>query len=502
VLVDIEAAHGTDEVGGKGAGLARLARAGLPVPATWVLPASVLGEWLWAGGRMPYAPTKGTEGPGLGALAEQVEEALGHGDWQASARRLRAAVLNGALPGGVTEPIDEMFRGLGIEALAVRSSATCEGLPGASFAGQFQTFLDIRDTEQACAAIRSCWASSWSPAALAYRRTKDPSAGSPNAPLPRGSESARRTGQAGRPMKESVVQRPGMAVLLQAFVDATAAGSARVDDGGVHVESAWGLGASVMSGLVVPDRYEFGHDGRPIETRLGWKPTKATASGGNLVWQKVPTELRGASSLDAASAREVAGLASRAAEVLGSPLEVEWALCEGRLWLLQGRRVGAPCPAAAPQLGALSPAAAPSLGAPTPTPPPNLGKGIVSRQLQGIPAAPGEVAGRVRLVRRTEDAVEVQGDEIVVTRYASAALAARLRASGLITEMGGSSGHAASIARERRMPMITGVLGAMRRLRDGELISMDGASGLILCDSPKMRPKPAVIRVPGRLGNG
>ena len=419
LLIELAAAADPSDAGGKGAALATLARAGLPVPAAWVLRAGVLRDVL---DRLE-----------LGRAAEEVEQLAGTGEGATGlARRLRSAILSTPLPDNLARAVEALLgeprTGEPSVALAVRSSATCEGLPGASFAGQFQTFLDVRSPEEAGAAIRSCWASLWSASAMGYRAN----------------------GPVGPP--------PGMAVVLQTFIPSLAAGAAHVDEAGVEVEAAWGLGPSVMSGLVVPDRFRFGPDGRLREATPGHKPVRASAHGGNLVWDSVPAERRTAPSLDAATAEEVAQLGLSAAAILGVPLELEWALDEdGRsVWLLQGRKSGCP-----------------------PRPGSNPTEHVRDNVLRGIPVAPGVVVGRVRVIDRLDDLHDIGPGDIAVARYAAAAMVHRFRGAGLITEMGGSSAHASAIARERRFPMVAGVLGARRRLGDGHLVRLDGDAGLV-----------------------
>ena len=416
MLIELAAVDGTVESGGKGAALVELVRAGLPVPPTWVLPAGALRDHLARSD--------------LVALAAQVEVGVANGAWRPTARQLQSAILRAPLPGDVARPVAGLLAGLRASGehatLAIRSSATCEGLPGASFAGQFQTFLGVEDFEQASTAIRSCWASLWSPAALSYRAALGSASG------------------------------PGMAVLLQVFVPGEGAGAARVHDDGVEIESAWGLGPSVLSGLVVPDRYWLGLDGQLLRAEPGRKPVRATAQGGNLVWEPVRTPLQEAPSLDQAAAGRVARLALKAANCLGMPLEMEWVLDGDAVWVLQGRRARRlPWPG-------IGPINQPGDG-----------------ELHGIPAAPGEVVGRVRLVERLEDLDEADPGGIVVMRYASAAMLARFRCAGLVTEMGGSSAHAAATARERRLPMVTGVLGITQRLHEGQVVGLDGARGVV-----------------------
>lgn len=407
-MIPLHEDAGLFEVGGKAHGLLLMVRAGLPIPEGWVLPATVLDRHVAS--------------LGLSELARQVQQELRSGDWVDPARQIRSAILREDLPPEVAAEVSALSG-----KFAVRSSATCESLPGASFAGQFQSFLDVEDAAQASAAIRSCWASLWSVPALRYR------ASGPVSSVP-----------------------PGMAVLIQRFVAASVSGTTTVQDGRVDVEATWGLGSSVMSGLVVPDRYSFSADGNLLTQAAGFKNVRAGAAGGNLTWRRVHGDERAQVTLTETRAREVVQVALRAAQVTGRPVEIEWVFEDDKIWLVQARRTDgeARLPERIP---------------------------FVPRRsgLHGIPAAPGEVVGRVRIVKHTEDLEEVEADEIVVTRYASASIANAFRGAGLITEMGGSSGHGATLARERHLPMVTGVLKATQNLKDGQLVRLDGLNGAV-----------------------
>ena len=407
-MIPLHEGAGLAEVGGKAHGLTLMVRAGLPIPEGWVLPAAMLEQHVAA--------------LSLSDLARQVQEELKSGDWVGPARQIRSAILREDLPAQVAREVSAVSG-----RLAVRSSATCESLPGASFAGQFQSFLDVEDAEQASAAIRSCWASLWSVPALRYRATAPPSS------IP-----------------------PGMAVLVQRFVAASISGTATVQEERVDVEATWGLGSSVMSGLVVPDRYSFDAAGQLVTHAAGFKNVRAGAAGGNLTWRRIRGDERAQATLTEAEAREVVQVALRAAAVTGQPVEIEWLFEGDRIWLVQARRTDGEA-----RLAARIPFVARRSG------------------LHGIPAAPGQVVGRVRIVKRAEDLEEVEADEIVVTHYASASIANAFRGAGLITEMGGSSGHGATLARERQLPMVTGVLRATRDLKDGQLVRLDGLNGAV-----------------------
>jgi pyruvate,water dikinase len=217
--------------------------------------------------------------------------------------RLRAAKV----PRRVATAAVDAYASLGRGKVAVRSSATAEDLPGASFAGQQDTFLDIEGDDALLAAVRGCWASLWNERAVAYRGDHGIDDGSVE-----------------------------LAVIVQRMVDATAAGVMFTADpitgrrGTAVIDAAAGLGDAVVSGAVDPDHYVAD----PVSGRV----TERTVRQGRPV-------LRGE------QIRELAGVGRRIEEALGSPQDIEFAVdAGGRLWIVQSRPITTlyPLPAEVP----------------------------------------------------------------------------------------------------------------------------------------------------------
>jgi pyruvate,water dikinase len=225
--------------------------------------------------------------------------------------------LHGVLPGddALVRRIAAAYRGLGGGRVAVRSSATAEDGAAASFAGQQETYLGVHGEGDVCAAVGRCWASLHSERAVAYRR------------------------------KQGVADDGlAMAVVVQRLVEAEVAGVLftrdPLDPDGrrLLVEASWGLGESVVSGRVDPDRFHLNHaDGRVLERHLGSKKEEISADGP----RAVPDDKRGEYCLDDARLRELAELGRRVEAFFGDARDVEWAWAEGRFWLLQARPITA-----------------------------------------------------------------------------------------------------------------------------------------------------------------
>lgn len=283
---------GHEVAGGKGWNLARLARYGFTVPAGGVLTAAAHAAfmehnriWQLAGRAVAMADADGLDAPSTGALLE----------------RLDAEIRRGSFPAEVEA--DLRAAGAGKGPLAVRSSATCEDGIGASFAGIHDSFLGVRGIDGVLEAVRGCYASLWTPRALAYRRRMN-------------------IGHAG----------VAMAVVIQDMVPAHASGVAfscdpATGDGDVIVvNAALGLGEALVSGRIDPDRYEL-----DIISFVPRIRTRSLGGGG-----------RGDAVLRDADAVRLAVLVSCVHESLGDGAQhqdVEWALEAGRFVVLQARPV-------------------------------------------------------------------------------------------------------------------------------------------------------------------
>lgn len=199
--------------------------------------------------------------------------------------------------------------------LAVRSSCVGEDSAGASFAGQHQTKLGARTVEQLADAVKAVWESGCSEAALAYRR------------------------------KLGLRDQPRMAVVVQQLVEPDVAGVLFTLDPVTGadervIEAAWGLGESVVQGIVTPDLYRVGRGGEVLERNAGHKERAIRSlPGGSTVAKPVPRRLVDALCLDDAALRSLHGLALRCEESFEGPSDIEWALAGGVVYLLQRRRI-------------------------------------------------------------------------------------------------------------------------------------------------------------------
>lgn len=313
---DSIAATDVEIAGGKGANLGELTGAGLPVPPGFVIATSGYDAFV--------------EQTGIGDKIAAAADSVGDDDHRAADRA--AAQIAGffggaAIPADTAEQITAAYRAMGDglngdgTAVAVRSSATAEDLADASFAGQQDTYLNIRGEDQLLAAVRDCWASLWTPRAIAYRRRRgiDP-------------------------------RTVSLAVVVQQLVEADVAGvlftanpsNGRRDE--TVISAAWGLGESVVGGTVTTDNLTVRRQqGRWVITDRDIADkqvrTVRTATGTEEI--AVPDELRRRTALTDTDAVGLAELGRRVAEHYGRPMDLEWARADGALWLVQARAITA-----------------------------------------------------------------------------------------------------------------------------------------------------------------
>jgi pyruvate,water dikinase len=293
------------DVGGKAINLARLTRAGLPVPGGFIIPTQAyrqfvefnqIGLWIEAE---------------LADLDAKSPDALSQAD-----ERIRKRFRDGALPDELAAEFRDAYLDLQGRPVAVRSSATAEDLPDLSFAGQQDSFLNVIGQEALERAIVDCWGSLWTARAIGYRSRND---------IPHGDVA--------------------LAVVVQEMVQAKSSGvmfTANPLNGirnQVVIDATFGLGEALVGGHVEPDHYVLEPDSEHIlEKHLGQKAVaiRSHAAGGTRT-----VEL-GAAEQQALPDREILALGRLAVQVeaiYGFPQDIEWAWADSKLFLLQSRPI-------------------------------------------------------------------------------------------------------------------------------------------------------------------
>ena len=284
--------------GGKGANLGELVRAGFPVPPGFVVTTAA------------YRAVLGQSGLGESLAALVKADAPG-----SEIRQLFSAT---GIQGRLREDIAAAYAALGSGPVAVRSSATAEDLPGAAFAGQQDTYLNVVGESALLQAVADCWASLWTDRAISYRRRQgiDP-------------------------------ELVSMAVVVQEMVQPDTAGvmfSANPVTGERHdvvIDAGQGLGEAVVSGEVTPDRYVLDPAGRLRSFTPGGNPPAAGMGGLDSADATANGRSQSRPGLSQEQLAELVGLAVRAQDHFGRPQDVEWATAGGRTYLVQARPITA-----------------------------------------------------------------------------------------------------------------------------------------------------------------
>ncbi|WBQ05559.1 PEP/pyruvate-binding domain-containing protein [Kribbella sp. CA-293567] len=420
--------------GAKAAVLGGLSRAGFSVPPAFVIPVAAY-RAATAHLDLPRALT-----------SQNPDEA-------------RLLVEAQPVPAQLLDHLSKALAALGNTPVAVRSSATTEDTPTASAAGQHDTYLGIQGLPNLTAKIQAIWASLWSPRAIAYR-----------------------AGLSGDPRREA----PGIAVLIQRHLDAEVAGvlftaDPRGNPDTAVLEASWGLGESVVQGSVTPDTYVLTSTGA-LNRTLGTKQTRrdrlttpastaAHAGTSGIATTEVPLAQQQQLCLTDEQAHRIIQLGQRTADLMGEPQDIEFALENNHIWLLQSRPITAPLDPTS------SSAATDSDGAAT-----GSGESVAADLdvLRGVGGSAGVAVGPARIVNGVEDFGRVEQGDILVCRFTDPGWTPLFSCvAGVVTEVGGRLSHAAIVAREHRVPAVLGVVDAMRALRDNQRIRIDGSTGLV-----------------------
>ena len=405
-----------EQVGPKAANLASLTQAGLPTPGGFALTADAYRHQV--------------EHLGIAGLIEQYKTA----DIPTSRRlsiAIRLAIYEKPIAPEILEPLLEAWRTQRADGSlgAIRSSALIEDRQGANFAGQFESFLGIKDETEFLTVVRACWAALWTSNA---RRYMDNHGLSP-------AETA-------------------MGVLIQPLISAKASGGglSETAEGHMLLSATWGLGSAIAQGEVVPDRIVLSKTGFVRSIEAGRKDHRDICAHGEAAPQLVPKDMVSEPCLTPGEAVTLGRLVRRCEKLAGMPVEIEWAMDEGGFKLLQSRPLHVEAPIVPDEIWLRHPG------------------------LRGHPAGIGWGSGRAIVVNCECELSRVAPGDILVTKVAGPALSHILtRVAGVVTERGGSTSHMASLARERGIPMVLGVLDATSTIPDGAQCAVDGVAGIV-----------------------
>jgi len=413
-------------VGGKGANLGEMVKAGIPVPDGFVVTAKAYFDFINSTSIKKKIMTE------LSGLDVDDSDKL-----MEASEKIKTAILQADMPKELTEEIKEFYLELSGENdkyVAVRSSATAEDLPEASFAGQQESFLEIKGWKSVVSHVQKCWASLFTARAIFYREEN----------------------------KFSHL-KVGIAVPVQLMCQSDVSGimftvnPVTNNQDEVSVEAAYGLGQPIVSGEITPDQYVVSKKSKKITTRtVVSQDWQLTIEGKTNISAKYKKKQK----LSNNQIVELAKIGMKIEEHYGRPQDIEYGIEKGRILIVQSRPVT-------------------TLVQKTQNVVVEEGKGS-KVLLEGLAASPGVFSGEVQIIKNPKEISKVKEGDILVAEMTNPDFVpAMKRAGAIVTDLGGRTSHAAIVSRELGVPAVVGTLNATKMLSNGEIITVDGASGKI-----------------------
>jgi len=416
-------------VGGKGANLGEMTNAGIPVPPGFIVTAAAYFDFIEKAGL--YDKIKTLLDPIDVHNSKQLQEI---------AAKVQKLITDAKMPPETARAIQEAYGKMGKGLVAVRSSATAEDLPEASFAGQQATFLNIQGDKDVVVAVQECWASLFGARAIFYRQEQ-------------GFEHF----------------KVGIAVPVQRMVQSQAAGvmftvePTTSDKGKLIIEAVLGLGEMIVSGDVTPDHYVIDKQSvKIVEKQIKkqeWKLVKKAGAHGKADNTKInlTQEEQARQKITDAEIIQLAKIGLTLEKHYNFPQDVEWATEDGTIYIVQTR----PITTLKETAGAAHDIDATVL-------------------LSGAPASPGVASGPVKIVPDPSQIDKVMtGDILVAEMTTPDFVPAMKRAAAIVTDRGGRTAHAAIVSRELGIPCVVGTEKATAILKDGQIITVDGSNGKV-----------------------
>lgn len=428
--------------GGKGANLGELLRNEIPVPNGFVVDSRAF---------MKFIENTGIKDKIIEILDKiDVENT---GELKGASKKVREIIESTEMLTEIKKDIKKAYKQMCKEEgeevyVAIRSSATAEDLPEASFAGQQETFLNIKGEENVVEKVRKCWSSLYTPRAIYYRVRNN--------------------------FKHEEVS---IAVVVQKMINSEKSGVMFTShpvtgDKICIVEAVWGLGEAIVSGSVSPDNYVVDRATKNImDIKISEKKFMLTRENGSTVEVELDKNKANERVLSEKELFEIVNLGEVIEDHYGKPQDVEWAFEKGKPYITQSRPVT------------------------------TIKKGVKTGEestmeeegeiiLKGLSAAPGVGSGKVKVILSEEEINKVQDGDVLVTTMTSPDMVPAMRkASAIVTDEGGMTCHAAIVSRELGVPSIVGTNKGTKTLKDGMIITVDGDKGIVYAGDLKVKEK-------------
>ncbi|KKU96029.1 MAG: Phosphoenolpyruvate synthase [Candidatus Gottesmanbacteria bacterium GW2011_GWA1_48_13] len=411
--------------GGKGANLGELTQAGIPVPPGFVVLSSAYFDFL--------------EQNKLRPKIHQILSVTNIDDpaqLNSASKKIQKIMADCLVPSEIARQIFHSYHKLGSrQAVAVRSSATAEDLPEASFAGQQESYLNVLGDANVVAKVKACWLSLFGARSIFYRH-----------------------------QQKFDHFKVGIAVPIQAMIQSEVSGVIFTVDPITHdkdtlvIEAIWGLGDYIVQGVVTPDHFEVSKaSGEIINRQIATQEIMEVRSAQGVKQVKVPAKLQKVQKLSDVHVLQLAEIGRTIHDHYYFPQDIEWALQNKKIYITQSRPIT-------------------TLKQKTT----NNYEPITNHEvlLKGAPASPGLVSGPVKIANSVKFLDKVKTGDILVSDMTTPDFVpAMKRAAGIITDRGGLTSHAAIVSRELGVPCVVGTTTATKVLKDGQIVTINGASG-------------------------
>ena len=427
-------------VGGKGLHLGEMVSLNLPVPGGFAVTTGAFEKFLETA-----------------KIKEKINELLKECDAENTqqlldtSNEIKNLILSQDVPFPLKSEISEAYRSLSyshqiineqalklisagreLALVAVRSSATAEDLPTASFAGQQASFLNVKGVKELIEAVKECWASLYEPRAIFYR------------------------------VKQGVAHS-SISVIVQKMVSTVEKSGVMftvnpvTGDDEIVIEATWGLGEMLVSGSVQPDRYRISKKGKILEKFVGKKERRRIRdyATDRTVEVSVPRDLVNAEVLTGEEISQLVKYGLQLEKFYQKHQDIEFAIEKNKIYLVQTRPVTTEAKVEEVNVS---------------------GEPI----LKGLGSSPGIATGKVKIVNSIDDMSKVQDGDVLVTRMTSPDMVVVMnRSAAIITDQGGATAHASIVSRELGIPCIVGVQNATTTLKDGQLVTVDAYHGFV-----------------------
>ncbi|MCL5676178.1 MAG: phosphoenolpyruvate synthase [Patescibacteria group bacterium] len=436
--------HDVGLVGGKGANLGEMTLAKFPIPQGFIVTANSYFEFIKQN-----------------KLADKIKNILQTVDvdkpdqLNSASLKIKKLIIEGDIPENITTGIIANYLALGAQLkdvlVAVRSSATAEDLPSASFAGQQETYLNVRGESNVVNKVRECWASLFTPRAIYYREKNHFSH-----------------------------FKVGLAAVVQRMVESECSGVMFTidpltnDKNKIVVEAILGLGELIVQGAVTPDHFEIDKKTLKITHKIiGRQEKKMVKAGTNNKILGISKGRQSRQKLNNKVIEKIAAIGKNIEKHYFFPQDIEWAYQNGKIYIVQSRPV-----TTIKETGKVNAEE-------------NKKEAITLKQvLQGQPASPGIGVGPAKIIYSAKEIGKIKNGDILVTVMTNPDFVpAMKKASAIVTNEGGRTAHAAIVSRELGIPAVVGTTTATKTLKNNRVYTVDGAKGLIYEGAAKIKSK-------------